>query len=349
MSSGDYATAERHDRTIVQLQPQMAEAQMNLGLSCYLQRKYPEAISAFEQGLRLKPEMWNAELFLGISHFNLNQIAAALPLLQRYAGQRPKDLQGQYYLGLTYLALERYAQAESALIAARRIDDRNTDVLYHLGQSYLGQAKEDSSKRLTLSKDFQSVLESIAAIDPNSFRLAQLHAGYYENEGKSVEAEHELEKVLEHDPKARGLHYTLGCLYLEQMRYQAARKQFEAELLLSAPYPRTYLQLGHVYVASEQAREALPILTKAVNYDPASSGLAWIEIGKAYRMMNQPERAQHAYEKAIELGQRSASVYYQLALVARKTGDEARYREALAASQRLRSEEKQPQAHQQTP
>ncbi len=344
MQSGDYAAAEQHNRAIVRLRPQMAEAQMNLGLSCYLQRKYEDAIHAFETGLRLKPDLWNAELFLGISRFNLNQVSAALPLFERYTAQRPTDLQGQYYLGLSYLALDQPSAAEKPLLAARGIDGQNIDVLYHLAECYLEQAKRKPEKRDELSKSFRSVLESIAAIDPNSFRLAQLHAGYYENEGKKTEAMQELERVLEHDPKVRGLHYTLGCLYMEELKYEKAREQFEAELLLSAPYPRTYLQLGHVYVATEHPAEALPLLNKALQFNRDDSGLAWVDLGRAYRMMDRPEQAERAYEKAISMGQRTASVYYQLAIVAKKVGDAEKSREALAMSQRLRSEEKQKKA-----
>ena len=342
MQSGDYAQAEHHNRAIVRLQPRMAEAYMNLGLSCYLQKKYSEAIHAFDSGLHLKPDMWNAELFLGISHFNLNQIDAAIPSLQRYIAQRPDDLQGQYYLGISRLALEQPDKAERPLLAALRLEPRNMDVLYHLAQCYLQEARQNPARRTTLSKSFQSTLETIASIDPQSFRLAQLHAGYYESEGKKAEAIQELEQVLANDPRASGLHYTLGCLYMEDLKYDKAREQFEAELQLPAPYARTNLQLGHVYVATERAAEAIPQLTKALQLEPKSSGLVWIDIGRAYRMLNEPAKAESAYEKAVSMGQGTAAVYYQLAAVAKKAGDIDRSRTALMASQRLRSEEKRP-------
>ncbi len=342
MQSGNYRSAEQHNLAIVRLRPQMAEAYMNLGLSCYLQKKYVAATHAFDAGLRLKPDMWNASLFLGISHFNLNQIQAAILPLQHYTSQRPDDLQGQYYLGVSYLALERPNEAERPLLAALRINPRNIDVLYHLAQCYLQEARRDPPRRPSLSKSFQGVLETIAAIDPQSFRLAQLHAGYYESEGKKADAIQQLEQVLANDPRASGLHYTLGCLYMEDLQYGKSREQFEAELQLPAPYARTYLQLGHIYVATGHALEAIPQLTKALELDPKSSGLVWVDIGRAYRMLNEPAKSQSAYEKAILLGQHTAAVYYQLAAVAKKAGDINGSRKALIISQRLRDEEKKP-------
>ncbi|MGH9614172.1 MAG: tetratricopeptide repeat protein [Bryobacteraceae bacterium] len=344
MRSGDYAAAERQDRIILRLQPQMAEAEMNLGLACFLQKKYEDAIQAFEAGLKLKPDMANADLFLGISRFQLNQVPRAIPSLQRYVTQHPDDVQGQYYLGLSYLALKRYPEAGHALTAAHHIDGRNIDALYHLSQVYLGEARKNPKNKDALERSFQETINEITAIDPNTFRLGQIRAAVYEADGKKAEAIHELETLFEHDPKARGLHYTLGCLYIEQRQYEKAREQLEKELQLGSPYPRTYLQLGHVFVELNKPAQALPLLDRSLKIDPDSGGVVWADIGRAYRIMNQPGKAAAAYEKAIALGQKTSSVYYQLAMVARKTGDAARSREALAISQRLRSEEKQTQS-----
>lgn len=339
MKAADYVSAERENRTIVQLRPEMAEAKVNLGLSLFLQKKYVDASQAFEAALKLRPELVNAVLFLGISRFNLNRASAALAPLKRYSELRPTDLQGQYYLGVTYLELERYVEAERPLMAAHRIDPRNVDVLYHLAQCYLGEGRLDNTKHDSLVNLFRNTVEQMAAIDPSSFRLAQLQAGLFELEGNNDKATGELEKILEHDPRASGLHYALGCLYIEQRQYEKARRQLEAELTLASPYPRTYLQLGHVYVALERPAEALPLLQKGLLLDPKGNGLVWVDVGRAYRSQNEPKEAEAAFEKAIKLGQDNASVYYQLAIVAKKSGDLERARQALTMSQKLRGED----------
>src|SRR5713226_5590281 len=177
MQAGDYASAEKHNRAIVRLRPEMAEAEVNLGLSLYLQKKYEEAIHAFEDGLKRKPEMANAWLFLGISRFNLNRPKDALPALRRYTARQPGDMQGQYFLGLTYLVLKRYADAEKPLLAARAIDPRNIDVLYHLAQCYLGQARQAPDRHDSFWPPFEKIVYQIAAIDSRSFRISQLRAG----------------------------------------------------------------------------------------------------------------------------------------------------------------------------
>lgn len=339
MEAGDYAAAEKHDRAMLRLQPNLAEAEVNLGLSLFLQKKYEEAIRAFEDGLKIKPELANAWLFVGICRFNVNRPREAIPALQKFTAKYPSDFQGQYFLGLAQLALEHYPEAANALRAARAIDPCNIDVLYHLGQSYLGQARHEPAKLESLSRSYEDAVKEITAIDPQSFRIAQLRAGYLEAAGKTPEAIRELETLLAQDPKVRGLHYTLACLYIERRQYDKALEQLDAEMSLDAPYPRTYFQLGHIYVALERPAEALPLLQKAIKVEPGNASLVWVDIGRAYRALNQADKAAISFEKAIALGQRNASVYYQLAMAAKSAGDSRRSREALQISQRLRNEE----------
>jgi tetratricopeptide (TPR) repeat protein len=251
-------------------------------------------------------------------------------------------LQGQYYLGLTYLALDRFSDAARALHAAKRIDPRNVDVLYHLAQTYVGEARQNPKRKEELASAYSTTFADIENIDPNSYRLAQLKAAFYEGKGEKAKAISELETLFQHDPHARGLHYTLGCLYLEALQYPQALTQFEAELAVENPEPRTFLQMGHAYIAMSKSEQAVPYLKKATEVTPDSAALAWVDIGRAYRQLEKPVDATAAFQKAIALGEKKASVYYQLSLAARRSGDLALSRDALATSQRLRDEEKHP-------
>jgi tetratricopeptide (TPR) repeat protein len=320
MRGGQYASAETNYRAVLKLQPGMAEAWMNLGLSCYLQRKYGDAVRALSSGLRIRPEMSNALLFLGLSHFHLNRSEEAAKVLDLYVKLSPADFQGLYFLGLSRLALEQYDAAERALRAARDVDPKNLDVHYHLAQVYLGKARKHPDSASQMWPLYQQATESIAAVDPNSFRIAQLRAGFYEVTGKKSEAVAELEQVLSNDPKVRGLHYTLGCLYLERLQYDKAIEHFRRELQLDSPYPRTWLQLGHSLIAISKPAEALPLLKRAIEIEPKDRGAAWLDQARALRALKQFDAAVQAFQKAIEYGERDASVYYQLANTARRAG-----------------------------
>lgn len=340
MKAGKYADAEQLQRQILKLQPLLTEAEFNLGLSLFLQRKYDEANSVFRHVLQTKPGLINAELFSGLASFHSNRMRDARWSLEKYSALRPEDFQGQYFLGLTNLALDRNAEAQKSLQAARELQPNNIDALYHLAQSYLGQARKDSSKLAQLQKKYEDVVREIATIAPDSYRIAQLRAGYDEAAGNKAAAIRELEELLKNDPKVRGLHYTLGCLYMEANQHEPSRREFGAELLLDSPHPRTYLQLGHVLLALAKPDEALPMLRKAISVEPENQAQAWVEIGRAYRSMGKPAEALAGYEKAVAHGQRDSATYYQLGMAAKNAGALNRSREALEISKRLRNDER---------
>ena len=329
LRSGDYPAAEREYGRLVGAAPTMAEAYTNLGLSRYLQREYPAAIEAFESGLKLQPGMANAWLFLGMSRFNLNRPARALTDLKRFTGMRPADFQGQYYSGLCLLSLNRNQEAAAQLARALQIDPRNIDGWYHLAQSNLRMAEAHVQERGSRGPDpvkfhvfqqgYEQAVARIVAIDQSSFRIRQLRAGYSQAIGDDKKAIDELSELVASAPKVTGLHYTLGCLYLKGREYDRAISAFESELRLAAPFPRTYLQLGHAWIAKDEPERALPILTRAAQEEP-ESGVPWVEIGRAQTKMGGYDDAVRSFSKAIELKEEKASVYYLLGTAYRKAG-----------------------------
>src|SRR5207244_5838714 len=113
---------------------------------------------------------------------------------------------------ISLLSLERYQEAAQELLEAKKIDPRNTDVLYHLAQCYLHLAQSMGEDVKNLRAALERTLGEIAAIDPASVRLHQLQAGSYEADGDSDKAIRELEEAVKSRPRVQGLCYTLGCL-----------------------------------------------------------------------------------------------------------------------------------------
>jgi len=342
LKAGHYDKAEEAYRKIIAANPSMAEAYINLGVARYLQRKYDKAIEAFAAGRKLDPHLANGWLLEGMSEFNLGRSPKAMELLKAYTQMQPEDAQGHYYLGLSLLRLGRNPEASKELTAAKQIDPRNVDVLYHLAHSYLLQAESEKARdpKADVSElriAYEQTIGGIASIDPNSFRIRQLRATYDEANGEESKAIEELEGLLKNDPKASGLHYTLGCLYARQRRYHEALTQFESELRLDAPYPRTYLQMGHAYVALHEAPQALERLREAVQIEP-ENGAAWVEMGRAYEEMGQYQKAVETYQKGIERGEDTPSAYLMLGTAYRKLGKLELARQAIQKSQQLSAE-----------
>src|SRR5207244_2757327 len=146
----------------------------------------------------------------------LNRPAQALAALRRFIELRPSDFQGQYYAGLCLLSLDRNREAVDQFALALQIEGRNIDALYHLAQSYLRMAEAHVQERGPLGPDpvkfhdfqqsYGEAVAKIAAIDPRSFRIRQLKAGYYQATGEDGKAIDELRELVSPGLKVTGLY-----------------------------------------------------------------------------------------------------------------------------------------------
>lgn len=408
LQSRDYQAAESAFRRVVALDPSLAEAFVNLGLSLHLQRKAEEAIPCFQQALKLQPALTHAYLFLGINLFNLNQISKALPVLEKYTFLAPKDPQGHYYLGITLASLGDSEKATGCLETASRLAPRDMDTLYHLAQSYISQASSrlrllaqtdpslpllkhwekdrgtdiadlvrqspadlnlggqliaEGKEREALTRlkprlgrsppDRQAEQLAMAAyaslyvkttrrfyqIEPDSFRIHQLLAAYYEKTHQPDKAIVELKQALAKNPNVRGIHFTLGSIYQGQASLELALAEFQKELQIASPYPGTRLQLAQVYLTLQQPEKALEQLL-ILQHDNPEKGEVYSALGKAYSSLGQNEKAAKSFEQAIAGGETTHAVFYQLAHVYRKLGQTEMAAKYFEASQKASEAER---------
>lgn len=405
-----YEEAEAAFRRVIALDPSLAEAYVNLGLTLHLQKKQEEAIKIFEHALKLQPGLSHAYLFLGINLFNLNRISKAIPVLTKYVSLAPNDPQGHYYLGLTYTSQNDCQKAIQSLETASTLAPKDVDILYHLAQSYITQANlivrrlAEFNPSLPLLKNWQKdqgadiaelirqspselssggqlilegmereallklrphlerappneQAEQMAAaayanlylrttqrfyqIEPDSFRIHQLVAAYYEKTHQTEKAIGELKEALRLNPNVRGVHFTLGSIYREQAQLELAVQEFIKELEIASPYPGTRLQLAQTYLTLQQPQKALPELLTLQRENPDDGEVDKV-LGKTYSELGRIDKAAESFELAIAKGETTHAVYYQLANIYRKAGKTelaAKYFEAskkAAAAERTR-------------
>jgi len=133
----DFVQAEQDYRKILERFPkEIPEVYQNLGLVYYVQRRYAEAATTLDAGLKIKPAMLGARLFLGSSYVQLGQPEKALPHLE-WAHRRKPSLESNTYLGLAYTAMRRYETAVEHFRQALEAADNKAPYLYLVGDAYL--------------------------------------------------------------------------------------------------------------------------------------------------------------------------------------------------------------------
>src|ERR1017187_4107438 len=88
-SSGNLNLAVQEYLAVVRLEPDLAEARVNLGLVYYLQNRYDASAQAFEKALSTKPGLRGANLFLGIDYVKLGRARRAVPARYRLCEAGP--------------------------------------------------------------------------------------------------------------------------------------------------------------------------------------------------------------------------------------------------------------------
>ena len=166
----NFSLAIEHYRTILEKYPRaVPEVYQNLGLVAYLAKRYPEAIDAFERGLKLKPGMTGSRLFLGASYVQSERPEQALPHL-RYAHKAGPTQESAMYLGLALYSLRRYEEANPYFHFALPLSSNRDYFLHLLGVSYLRLSEQVSnalSQRFPESKYEHTMLAKI--VDAQQF------------------------------------------------------------------------------------------------------------------------------------------------------------------------------------
>ena len=152
-SSGSFDLAVQEYLAVIRLEPNLAEARVNLGLVYYLQARYDESARTLEKSLALKPGMRGVDLFLGIDYVRLGEARRAIPFLKQAVSREPANKEARTWLGTALWDAGQENEAIAGLRDAARAFPSDPDVLFLLGQTYqkLGQA-EQANRQFELAK-----------------------------------------------------------------------------------------------------------------------------------------------------------------------------------------------------
>jgi tetratricopeptide (TPR) repeat protein len=234
MRAGQTERAIREYREVLRLEPNLAEARVNLGLAYFGAGEYQQASKEFEKARQEKPGLVAANLFLGIAYLKLGFSAKAIPPLEEVLHQDPGNQEALRTLAASYLDRDNY---RDAMRVYRKLFAANADPVegwYALGQNYLAMTKRLSNE---VSGKFQGT--------PWEERLA---GDLLAERQKWVDAAAHYRRALALEAKVPGLHAALGDMLLRQGKLEDAEAEYRAELKRDANSEEALLGLAAVEV-----------------------------------------------------------------------------------------------------
>jgi len=242
---------------VLQLQPELPEAYVNLGLVYYAQAKFDESARALAAAAKLRPGMHGLSLWLGIDDVKLNRPAQAIALLRDAIRQEPTDKLAQSWLGT---ALWDAGHTDAALLQLRKAAAQfpdDPDFLFAYGEAY-GKAASHETEEI-LDESSGTALSDL------------IYGTHYAEERDWVKAEGHLRRAIERDPNSNDPRLELAKVFVLQANLTAAQGEL-AQALEVAPRSAAALALsGELQLLMQHQAEGLAQIDKALAIDPSEA------------------------------------------------------------------------------
>jgi tetratricopeptide (TPR) repeat protein len=306
------------------LRAQNAEALLTQGIDQFQKGEYAAAHENLKKAVDLSPADARVITYLAIVQATLGDCAHTVNELAMQSKRNP-DPKIRRLAGLAsaqcFLARNDFAEIFPILTELLNKDPNDPDVLYLAAKVY------NKAWNVTLYEIFQRV--------PSSYRVNQLSAEVFENQGKPAEAIAEYRKAIAKNPKALGLHSRLGRDLLLQSHstdtLEEARKEFEAELVMNPNDAAAEYQLGQVLVNQQKAADARPHLEKALGLAPNFPD-ALVALAKLHYEAKKFDDAIKLLEHAVQLAPAMEAAHATLMAAYRDAG---RNKEAMREKEQL--------------
>jgi tetratricopeptide (TPR) repeat protein len=259
----------------------------------------------------------------------------ALPLLKR-ANAAPADKDTKRRIGQAgvkcAMTIDQRAAAVEFLNTLNREFPHDPAVLYLATHVY-----SDLSMRAS---------QELASSAPTSREARQLDAEALQEQGKWDEARAEYEQILKDDPKAQGIHYSIGQIILSKPATPTtgddAKAEFEDELQVDPTNAGAEYVLGELARANQQWDDAIAHFTRAVKLDTSFSD-ALRGLGMSYNASEKYELAVAPLEQYVKMQPQDPAGHYQLAIACARTGrkDQAAHEMELQRQLYAKAREKQ--------
>ncbi len=268
-------------------------------------------------------EKKTAHYLKGMEYVNAGEHRFAAVEFRNAVEIDPKFAEARYQLGLAYMKSERPGEALRELERAASLDPSNTDALLKTAEIYLLAGQPDNSlesihKIIKTNRDFPDAYAVLAQAElakgntekaedaivralelyPDESRYHIIHAGILAAADRRNEAENALKKAVEIDPSVHNLKMLIG-FYTSL----GADDEGEAYLLslidLTEDTHELYMDLAAFYSSRGNTQEAEKYILASVAKNPQSSEM-YIYLGNFYRQTRAFDKAEEAFQKAVE-------------------------------------------------
>ena len=254
LKNGELISARDEFKRVLALDPDLAEALVNLGLVYNALGEYSLSATNLAVGLRQHPDLAGPTVILGIDYLKLDEMDKAIPVLERGLRLDPSNLEGHRALSRCYLAQGNFRQTADEYEKVASLDPDKADAWFNLGHDYLNLSARLAFRGSRMYLDSPWGHRFLA---DNMFQRSRWR-----------EAAEEYLKALAMEPGEPGLHASLGETYLQEGKPDQAEAEFQRELQRDAQSEPALLGLAETRLVNGNAVAALAEVRKLWGISP---------------------------------------------------------------------------------
>ena len=324
-------------RLFLKQYPDVAPVRSNLGAALVGAGRYEEAIVEYKRALELQP-LPQIRLNLALAYYKALQLNEAAGELVPLHAADPGNLKIALLLGDCYFRLGEFKKAVELLEPVEAAHPEERGLIYLLGMALIRDGQVSKGEVL-VNKILRDGNSAEAHLMLGAARLAIFDASG---------AVDELSVAVKLDPKLPMAHYLYGNALLTLGHRDEAMQCFREELAIDPNEFGSNLYLGVLLNQSEQYKEAVPFLTRALQVRPGEPAvryqLAMVQIGTGY--LEQARKSLEAllkdHSNFLDAHVSLARLYYRLHM--KQDGDReraivAKLNAEIQAQKRARAEE----------
>jgi tetratricopeptide (TPR) repeat protein len=308
---------------------QLDDASLFLAEILVEEKRYDEAASSCQSGLKINPGDLDAQNILGIIDRKQGRIDEAIQKYQAILKADPRHPRVHYNLGIAYFKKGDFEAARAAYEKAIALKPRSAEAHNNLGETLLRLEKPSEAER---------ELSLAASLDPQyALALANL-ADLALKQGDFPKTRALLERAMKANPEVPSVWNALGNLAAREGRLEEAVRDYQKALSIDPDYEKGYFNLGICLFGQNQVNAARDNFVRAVSLNP-NFAEAHASLGYCLMRENKVDEAISEILLARKLGFRSAITHLNLsfAYIVKKRLDEAidEARQAIALDPRL--------------
>jgi tetratricopeptide (TPR) repeat protein len=309
-------------------------AHFHLALSYSLLGKDAEAIPEYRKVLEIQPGLFEAELNLGIVLVRQKRAGEALPLLQSAAEKKPKDFRTVFYLAEATFAGGDYPKAEELYRSATELDPKSPQAQLGLGRAMLRQDRladgaEHFRQAVALDASFRDALLELAALYEKHKQPSEAIAIYQQfpddagarerlgelliETGKPAEAIPHLEWAVAKSPTPAN-RLALAMAYVRGGQTEKAMPLLEQVVAAEPNNPELRMIYGRTLRDMKKYPDAAREFYRVAQAKPESAE-AWSELAGMLILMENYPQALAALDRVRALGAETAAHHFFRAII----------------------------------